>query len=111
MPNDRSWQSRLGVSVVCAFVIVVVSTLFVLSLGSSGMNASETTFEVVAAPLAPGWMLVSLTFGKLHAVHEGQIALIPFLSVVLDGFFVFMGWSLFIVIRRRKKSFRDNALT
>ena len=75
------------------------------------MNASETTFEVIAVPLAPGWVLVSLTFGTLHAVHEGQIALIPFLSVVLDGFVVFIVWSLFILVRRQKKSFRDNAHT
>jgi hypothetical protein len=94
------WQRRLFLSVVCAAVAVFASIVIALLLsplhyptGTRGQELAATLIIcVVCSPLATGWLVVTLVFGEWGAVHGGQIALVPFISVLLDSLLTFLAW-------------------
>jgi hypothetical protein len=100
-PND--WKRRLLLSAVYAVITVFVSTIIVVVLSSlespasarQGTGGIEIAGYVFGFPLATGWLFVSLVFGEWRAVHQGQIALIPFVSVVFDALLIFLVWEFF----------------
>lgn len=93
--NSR-WK-RLGKSFAASTLLVVVSTIAVLVLAGfdkqpSGNRLLETASDVLGFPLATGWLFVETVFGEWRAVHQGQIALVPFLSIVIDALMIFLVW-------------------
>jgi len=100
MLNPTDWRRRVAVSMVYAIPLIVTSSLLVLS---AGWNSTMEGFTVAALPLVPGWVIVSLTFGHWHAVQEAQVALIPLISLVVDGLVIFLVWE-FIHLSTRRKS-------
>jgi uncharacterized membrane protein YeaQ/YmgE (transglycosylase-associated protein family) len=92
-------RRRLFLSVVYAIAMVFASTVIVVMLSGShspdrglGLQASEIVTDVLAVPLATGALVVKLVFGEWRSVHGGQIALVPFISVVIDAFLIFVIW-------------------
>jgi len=83
---------------------VFVSTIAVLAL-SSLQNPTDSQqsrgagidllMDVLGFPLVPWWLFVSVVFGEWRAVHQGQIALVPFISVATDSLLIFMVWEFF----------------
>ncbi|SRR5712691_2169344 len=99
--EKSGWRGRLWRSCVYSAVAVVVSTIIVIVLaslegpagaqqrGSSGIDIATYVF---GSPLATGWFIVVMVFGDWRAVHQGQIALVPFFSVVVDTIMIFLVW-------------------
>ena len=93
-------RRRLFLSVMYAITIVSASTVFVFMLSGlhspgargQGSEVSEIVADVVALPLATGGLVVTLVFGEWRSVHGGQIALVPFFSVVIDALLIFVIW-------------------
>jgi hypothetical protein len=53
--------------------------------------------------LLPGVSLVSIFFGSWQAFHQGQIALVPPVSIVVDSLIIFVIWE-FVHGRRSPKA-------
>ena len=96
MADSLDWQRRLLLSLLLSVVVVLVSCVIVLSLDAQQPRSGHVPlFEyILGLPLAPGWLVVSLFFGDWRAVHQGQIALVPFISVAVDAFVIFLVWEL-----------------
>jgi hypothetical protein len=106
--SQNDWRRRLRVSVGYALLAVFVSTIAVIGLSSlqnptvqpNGTTAIDISTDVLGLPLATGWLFVSAVFGEWRAVHQGQIALVPFVSVAIDSLLIFLVWEFL----HRKKS-------
>ena len=106
--GQNGWKRRLFFSVVYAIVAVLVSSIAVVSLsslespaGSRQNGAIEISTDIVGVPLAAGWYFVSLVFGEWRAVHQGQIALVPPISILIDALFIFAVWEF--IHRKRSR--------
>lgn len=97
MASSIDWQARLLLSLLLAVIVVFASGVTVLLLDSQRSNSGQTTISeyVFGLPLAPGWLFVVYAFGDWRAVHQGQIALVPFVSAGVDAFVIFLIWELF----------------
>jgi hypothetical protein len=58
---------------------------------------------IVGIPLLPGVGFVSMFFGSWQAFHQGQIALVPPVSIVVDSLIIFAIWE-FVYSRRAAKA-------
>jgi hypothetical protein len=97
-PNGR--LSRLVWSCVFGTTAVVLSTLsFLIIASASPSKMQELVSDVVGVPLLPGVGFVSMFWGSWQAFHQGQIALVPPVSIIVDALIIFMIWEL--VHRRR----------
>lgn len=98
--SKSNWKRRLWLSLVYAGLSVIVSTAFVIFLSSFStgikpnhlLNLSE---DVVGFPLITGWFVISLAFGEWRTVHQGQIALVPLVSIGIDAALTFAAWEFF----------------
>jgi hypothetical protein len=109
--NSSGWKRRLWLSLVYAGLAVIVSTVVVLALASlekpstaqqNGTSAIDVAADVLGFPLVTGWVVVSLLFGEWRAIHQGQIALVPFISIAIDALLIFLVWGFF-----HRKASRD----
>jgi hypothetical protein len=99
------------VSFVFSAIAVIVSAAIVVGLStiespeaamttSGGTRVVEIAGAVFGSPLVGGFLFVSLVFGEWRAFHQaGILLLIPLISVVVDGFLIFLIWEFF---HRRK---------
>ena len=102
--SHNGWQLRVVWSCVLGTAVVMLSTLlfFFLASGhpSKAMNAAS---YVIGIPLLPGVGFVSVFWGSWQAFHQGQIALIPPVSIILDSLIIFGIWE-FVHSRRSPKA-------
>jgi hypothetical protein len=104
MGSNRGWLSRLVWSAVVGTTVVVLSTLLILIIGSANPSeAQDVASDIVGIPLLPGVGLVSIFFGSWQAFHQGQIALVPPVSIVVDSLIIFVIWE-FVHGRRSPKA-------
>ncbi len=93
--DQNDWIQRLGLSVLFGFIIVIASTISVLVMGSDKPSTWQAiASDVAGIPLLPGVGFVAMFFGAWQAVHQGQIALIPIVSLIVDSAIIFFGWQL-----------------
>jgi hypothetical protein len=105
MGSNRGWLSRLVWSDVVGTTVVVLSTLLLLIMGSAKPSeAQDVASDIVGIPLLPGVGLVSIFFGSWQAFHQGQIAPVPPVSIVIvvDLLIIFVIWE-FVHGRRSPK--------
>jgi hypothetical protein len=91
--NDREpdgWIRRLAFSLLFGGSSVIASTVFfVVSASKTNSKAIELLSYVFAVPLLPGIGFVAMFFNPWQAVHQGQIALVPIVSVPVDSAIIF----------------------
>jgi hypothetical protein len=108
MGSNRGWLSRLVWSGVVGTTVVVWSALLILIIGSANPSqAQDVASHIVGIPLGVG--LVSIFFGSWQAFHQGQIALVPPVSIVVDLLIIFVIWE-FVHGRRSPKADVHTAL-
>jgi hypothetical protein len=100
------WRQRLLWSCVLAAAAIVLSGLFVASLGlGRPSRAAEAISYVVAVPLLPGLGIVSVFWGSWQAFHQARILLlIPLFSFVADALVTFGVWEFARRVRSRDLS-------
>ena len=93
---------RLKRSLSCATVAVIASTVAVLTRGILANHASSPSsdlgdlqFDLLGAPLAPGWFVTRGMFER-SSMNQllGWACLIPFVSVVIDTGVIFGFWEM-----------------
>jgi len=94
------WITRLGLSLLFAGGSIVASVTgeLLLSVSRSSRTADLAAY-VIAIPLLPGIGFVSMFYNSWQAFHQGQIALIPVVSLPVDVLIIFAIWTL---LKRRK---------
>jgi hypothetical protein len=104
MGSNHGRLTRLVWSGVVGTAAVVLSTLFFLIIASAGPSkAQDLASDIVGIPLLPGVGFVSMFFGSWQAFHQGQIALVPPVSIVVDSLIIFAIWE-FVYSRRAAKA-------
>jgi hypothetical protein len=94
---------EVALSVFCLYatLAVALSTSIVIFLASrpdpvdargQGWSGTDIVTWVFGFPLVTGWFVVVTVFGEWRSVHQGQIALVPLLSIVIDTILVFLVW-------------------
>ena len=100
--SHEGWSQRLLWSAVLGTSAVILSGLFCLLLSSGHPSkAANAAFYVVGMPLLPGVGFVSVFWGSWQAFHEGQIAFVPPISIIVDSAIIFAIWEF---IHQRKVS-------
>ena len=88
--SQDGWSQRLIWSGVLGTATVILSTLFFLMLESGHPSrAEEVASYVIGVPLLPGVGFVSIFWGSWQAIHQGQIAFIPPVSILIDSAIIF----------------------
>ncbi len=106
MGSNRGWLSRLVWSGVVGTTVVVLSTLLILIIGSANPSeAQDVASDIVGIPLLPGVGRVSIFFGSWQAFHQGQIALVPPVSIVVDLLIIFVIWEFVMAGDLRRRMF------
>lgn len=96
--GQYGWKGRLWRSCVYSALAIVVSTVIVVILasleGATEQRSAriEIALYIFGSPLATGWFIVTKVFGGWRSVHQGQIALVPVFSVVVDAVMIFLAW-------------------
>ena len=107
-PQD-DWPRRLAFSFLFGAASVFVSTVFFIALDSNNPSTVTKVFSYgCALPLLPGIGFVSIFFNSWQAVHGGQIALIPIVSLPVDMFIIFGVWTF---LKRRKVTSEEKHVT
>jgi hypothetical protein len=90
------WIRRFAFSLFFGGTSVIISTgFFIASASKTNSKAIELLSYVFAVPLLPGVGFVAMFFNAWQAVHQGQIALVPVVSVPVDSAIVFLVWHYF----------------
>jgi|SRR5580658_928604 hypothetical protein len=91
--SHSGWQQRIVWSCVLGTAAVVFCTLFFFFIEAGHPSkAMDAVSYVIGIPLLPGVGFVSVFWGSWQAVHQGQIALVPPVSVVVDSLIIFVIW-------------------
>lgn len=103
------WITRLVFSLLfCGGSIVasVVGGLFLSAFPSSRL--AELASYVVAIPLLPGIAFVSMFYNSWQAFHQGQIVLVPIVSLPVDLLIIF---GVLTLLKRRRSSPAEKHIT
>jgi hypothetical protein len=91
--SHNAWQQRTVWSCVLGTAAVVFSTLlfFFIEVGhpSKAMDAASYVIDI---PLLPGVGFASVFWGSWQAFHQGQIALVPLVSTIVNSLIIFVIW-------------------
>jgi hypothetical protein len=100
----NGWRLRVVWSCVFGTAAVVLSTLllFLFAAGHPSKLMDAASY-VIGIPLLPGVGFVSVFWGSWQAFHQGQIALVPPVSIVVDSLITFVIWE-FVHSRRSRKA-------
>jgi uncharacterized membrane protein len=100
--NKDEWISRLGFSLLFGAGAVIASTLFFVAVAAkSNSKLIELVSYIFVVPLLPGWGFIAMFFNAWQAVHQGQIALVPFISLPVDSAVIFVVWHY--IMRRKER--------
>jgi hypothetical protein len=104
MGSRNGRLSRLVWAGIFGTTAVVLSTLFFLIVASANPSkAQDVASDVVGIPLLPGVGFVSIFFGSWQAFHQGQMALVPPVSIIVDSLIIFVIWE-FVNSRKYPKA-------
>ncbi|HEX7895259.1 MAG TPA: hypothetical protein VF447_13770 [Terriglobales bacterium] len=109
MKRIDDWTARLGVSLLFGGGSVVGSFIGELLLNSFPWSkTAELASYVIGIPLLPGIGFVSMFHNSWQAFHQGQIALVPIVSLPTNVLIIFGVWTL---LKRRRSSPAEKHIT
>ena len=95
MKRSDDWLTRFGLSLLLGAGAVITSLLGELFLSAfPASKTAEIASYVVAIPLLPGIAFISIFYSSWQAFHQGQIALVPVVSLPVDVFVILGIWTL-----------------
>ena len=108
--DKDDWIRWLGFSLFFGAGAVIVSTVFFVAFAAnSNSKWVDLASYIFVVPLLPGWGFVAIFFNAWQAIHEGQIALVPIVSVPVDSAIIFMIWHY--CARRRRTDGPEKHIT
>jgi hypothetical protein len=97
MNTNRDQENRIrriAFSLLFSIALVGTATIFFIVVPYPPSGAQKVASYFFGIPLIPGWLFVMRSFGGWRAIHEGQIALVPLISLFVNWGVIFAAWQL-----------------
>ena len=99
--DQDDWIRRLAFSLLFSAAVVGVSTIFFVVVPAHPSKTENLASYIFGVPLLPGWAFVLMFFGEWRSIHQGQIALVPLISLFVDWGLIFFTWQLLLRTKHR----------